>query len=300
MSSPHRSMQARTSAQNRPVAVVTGVSSGIGFDIAQHLGSIGYFVFGSVRTARAAEEVTAQMPPHFRALLFDVTDRSAVSRSASVVDEHLEGRRLSALVNNAGIVEPGPLQLLEEERFDRAIAVNLMGTRNVINTFLPLLGAVGGEARTGGPATIVNISSLSGVINTPINGAYCVSKHAQESLGEVYRRELSQFGIRVVSIQPGPIESRLWDKNIGSMERFRSSSYGPMTDRVNEVMRRAQEGALPASAVSQCVERALKSHRPQNSYIVAKNRVRAWLLAHWTPARWMDRILSKRLSGGPG
>ncbi len=285
------------STGDQPVVVVTGVSSGIGFDIARHLASAGYFVFGSVRTPASAEEVTSKMPPNFAALLFDVTDRTAISRSVSEVESHLEGRRLGGLVNNAGIVEPGPLQLLEEERFDRAIAVNLMGTKNAINAFLPLLGASGGEARTGGPATIVNISSLSGVINTPIQGAYCVSKHAQESLGEVYRRELSQFGIRVVSIQPGPIESLLWDKNIGSMERFGNSRYGPMTNRVNEIMRKAQTDALPASAVSQCVERALKSKRPRNAYIVTRNRVRAWLLAHWLPAGWMDRILSRRLSG---
>ena len=277
--------------------VVTGVSSGIGFDIAKHLASAGYFVFGSVRSQSVLDEVTAAMPSNFQGLLFDVTDRGAIARSVADVEAHLQGRRLFGLVNNAGIVEPGPLQHLEDEHFDRAIAVNLMGTRSVINAFLPALGADGGTERLGQPGTIVNISSLSGVINTPINGAYCVSKHAQESLGEVYRRELCLFGIRVVSIQPGPIESRLWDKNIGAMERFESSGYGEMTKRANEVMRRAQKDALPALTVSRCVEKALTSRRPRHAYIITRGRIRAWIFAHLIPARWMDRILAKQLSG---
>lgn len=296
MSTAAQSTRDTPSTEAPPVVLVTGVSSGIGFDIAQHLTSLGYFVFGSVRTHASRDEVTAKMPSNFTALLFDVTDRTAIRDSVRSVEERLNGRRLYGLVNNAGIVEPGPMQLLEDERFDHAIAVNLMGTRNVINAFLPSLGADGGEARTGRPATIVNISSLSGVINTPINGAYCVSKHAQESLGEVYRRELSLFGIRVVSIQPGPIESQLWDKNIGAMARFMPSSYGRMTKRANEVMRSAQADAIPAIAVSRCVERALKSRRPRNAYIITKGRLRAWVFAHLVPARWMDRILAGQLS----
>ena len=278
------------------MVVVTGVSTGIGFDVAQHLASLGYFVFGSVRTESARKEVEAKIPANFAALLFDVTDFAAIAGCVPEVEEILQGRRLHGLINNAGIVEPGPLQLLEHDRFDRAIAVNLMGTRNVINAFLPLLGAEGGAKRSGSLGKIVNISSLSGVINTPVNGAYCVSKHAQESLGEVYRRELMQFGIQVVSIQPGPIESQLWHKNVGSMERFKSTSYGRMTERANDVMRNAQRDALPAIVVSQRVHHVLKARRPRNAYIIAKGRVRAWIFAHLLPARWVDRILARQLS----
>ena len=80
------------------------------------------------------------------------------------------------------------MNLLPDDKFRKQIEVNLFGVRNVTNVFLPLLGAYKGFA--GQPGRIINNSSLAGVFNTPFNGAYCVSKHAVESLGEIYRREL--------------------------------------------------------------------------------------------------------------
>jgi len=69
------------------------------------------------------------------------------------------------------------------------------------------------------------ISSISGVFNTPFNGAYCISKHAMESLGEIYRRELVMYDIDVVSIQAGPIASKIWTKNIGKYEEYKGTDY---------------------------------------------------------------------------
>ena len=115
------------------------------------------------------------------------------------------------------------MALLSDEVFRAQIEVNLFGVRNVTNTFLPLLGASKDFKGTAGK--IINISSLSGIFNTPMNGAYCVAKHALESLGEVYRRELMMYGIQVCSIQPGPIQSKLWDKNISAMDAYLDTDY---------------------------------------------------------------------------
>lgn len=281
-----------------PTIVVTGVSSGIGYDAVRYLSQHGYFVFGSVRSAEARSRLESEFPENFEALVFDVTDKTATEKAAQRVAEHLGNRRLTALVNNAGIAEGGPLQLLEDDRFRRQIEVNLIGTRNVTNAFLYHLGAEldPTSERHGPPGKVINITSISGILNTPINGAYCIAKHAKESLGEVYRRELMQFGIDVVSIQPGPIQSKLWDKNVGSLDRFADSAYGLMIKNTDDIMREAQRDALPAETISRLIGKIIHSSRPKVSYIVYKHKWRAWLLARVLPARLADKLLWKRLN----
>jgi NAD(P)-dependent dehydrogenase (short-subunit alcohol dehydrogenase family) len=278
--------------------VVTGVSSGIGYDAVRYLSQHGYFVFGSVRSVEAKARLESEFPENFEALVFDVTDKPAIQKAALRVAEHLGKHRLTALVNNAGVAEVGPLQLLEDDRFRNQIEVNLIGTRNVTNAFLNHLGAEldPDSGRLSPPGKIINITSISGILNTPINGAYCVAKHAQESLGEVYRRELMKFGIDVVSIQPGPIQSKLWDKTVGSLDRFIDLPYRTMVMNTDDIMCKAQQEALPAEMISRLIGRIICSPRPKVSYIVYKHRWRAWLLARILPARLADRLLWNRLS----
>lgn len=282
----------------KPTIVITGVSSGIGYDTVRYLSQHGYFIFGSVRSDDAKAALELEFPDNFEALVFDVTDRPAIQQATQRVAEHLGNQHLAALVNNAGIADGGPLELLEDDRFQRQIDVNLIGVRNVTNAFLPHLGAESepDPQRQGTPGKIINITSISGVLNTPINGAYCVAKHAVESLGEVYRRELMHYGIDVVSIQPGPIQSKLWEKNIGSMDRFNDTIYGTMIRNTDNIMRNAQRDALPAEVISRLIDRIIRSRRPRVAYIVHKHRWRAWLLAHVLPARLTDRLLWKRLN----
>lgn len=281
----------------RPYVVITGVSSGIGRDAVRYLSANGYYVFGSVRSAEAKAEIESAYPDHFEALVFDVTDKPSVLKAAARVSERIGHRRLAALVNNAGIAEGGPMQLIEDSRFLKQLSVSVIGTRTVTNAFLPHLGAGpnAGDHRTGPPGRIINITSISGILNTPMNGAYCVAKHAQESLGEVYRRELMQYGIDVVSIQPGPVRSELWTKNIGSMDRFAASAYGRMVANADRIMREAERDALPAETVSRLIDSIIRASRPKLSYIVHKSKWRAWLMAKVIPARLVDRQLFKAM-----
>ncbi len=282
----------------KSAVVVTGVSSGIGYDAARYLSRHGYFVFGSVRSSDVADRLAATFGESFQPLIFDLLDRSAILSASSTVRERLRGHRLRALVNNAGIAEGGPLQLLDDDRFRRQLEVSVIGTRNVTNAFLPLLGTDAGRDLQGAPGKIINITSISGIFNTPMNGAYCVAKHAVESLGEVYRRELMQYGIDVVSIQPGPIQSRLWDKSIGSLDEFAGSPYAKMIRNADEIMRAAQRDALPAEIVSRLVDRIITSRRPKPSYIVHSHKWRVAMLARVLPARLVDRLLWRRLNRG--
>jgi len=181
--------------------VVTGVSSGIGKAVTKTLANDGYRVFGSVRKPVDAEELQAELGAQFKPLIFDVCDAQSIRSHAQTVMEVVGDEGINAVVNNAGLALFGPMELLEDDAFDHIMQVNVAGTRNVTNAFLPHLR----RAHTvHGNSRIVNISSLSGIFNTPMNGAYCVSKHAMESLGEVYRREAPlnpRFGKKILTIQ---------------------------------------------------------------------------------------------------
>jgi NAD(P)-dependent dehydrogenase (short-subunit alcohol dehydrogenase family) len=190
--------------------VVTGVSSGIGRQIARDLIAQGYRVFGSVRKAADGEDVTAELGAQFTPLIFDVTDRAAVDAAAAKVDAELKGEKLAGLVNNAGIAVIGPIQNLSPEQFQTQFDVNLMGVFHATQAFLDLLGA--DTSRTGEAGKIINISSVSGAIGMPFMGAYNMSKFGLEGLSEALRRELIMFDIDVVVVAPGPVKTPIWEK----------------------------------------------------------------------------------------
>ena len=235
--------------------LITGVSSGIGYDATKYLISKGYRVFGSVRKEADADRLTNDFGSDYIPLLFDVTKQDQVIRSKDKVLEVLGGQKLKAIVNNAGVAQGGPMELLEDEKFRWQMEVNLFAVRNITNTFVDLLKGDKESKIKGGK--IIMISSISGYFNSPYNGAYCVSKHAMESLADLYRRELYMYDIDVVSIQPGPIASKIWEKNINSCEEYQDTDYATLCRRADKVMRQGQKNALAASVISKLIERIL-------------------------------------------
>jgi len=248
--------------------LITGVSTGIGNNAVGYLISQGYHVLGSVRKESDVKALSGQYPDNFTCLQFDVTKKEEVLASLEIVKQVLNGSKLTALINNAGLALVGPLEIMDDDKFRYQMEVNLFSVRTVTNIFLPLLKGSREKNIPGGK--IIMISSISGVFNTPFNGAYCVSKHAMESLAETYRRELMMYDIDVVSIQPGPIESKLWDKSINKYEEYRNSEYGNLIDRANKVMEDAEQNALPAIIISKLIHKILTKKRTKLAFIIIK------------------------------
>ncbi len=275
--------------------MVTGVSSGIGYELVRYFLDKGDVVFGSVRSSKDRERLEKDFGDKFHCLEFDVTDAVAVRAGAEQVQRELDGQLLTALVNNAGMALAGPQALIDDDRFEHQLRVNVVGLRLVINAFLPLLGASLDRPADQKPGKIINMSSISGILNSPINGSYSIAKHAMESIGEVYRRELMMYGIDVVSLQPGPIQSRIWEKNIGSMDEFADSDYGSMIRRVEAIMQKAKKDALPASVIAKLVDRIIRSSRPRTAYIVHTRTWPVYIVSHLLPARFVDRMMQRQL-----
>lgn len=275
--------------------VITGVSTGIGYDAVRHFVSLGYQVFGSVRKPVDQQRLESEFPERFKCFLFDVGDRPAIAAAAEQIKELLDGNLLTCLFNNAGVALAGPMQLVDSEAFDRQLLVNVSGARNVINAFLPLLGASLDRSPSQKPGKIVNNSSISGFINTPVNGSYCVAKHAIESLGEVYRRELMMYGIDVVAVQSGPIQSQIWNKTNGALDEFKDTDYGPMICKTEAIMDDAEKIAQPAEVFSRLVQKIIESPNPKTAYVIHKQKWRLHIM-RWLPKRWLDRLMYKKLS----
>jgi len=272
--------------------LITGVSSGIGYDAVDYLIKKGYHVFGSVRKKEDVERLNLQFPKNFTCLQFDVTQKDQVESAYLVVQQLLGTNKLTGLVNNAGLALGGPMELMDDEKFRYQMEVNLFSVRTVTNIFLPLLKGDRKKSIPGGK--IIMISSISGIFNTPFSGAYCISKHAMESLGEIYRRELMMYNIDVVSIQPGPIKSKLWTKNIDKYPEYDGTEYEKLLHRSNKIMKAAERNALPAVVISKLIFKIL-TQKTQLHFVVNKNWLSTVLFIKYMPPRWVDRIFYKKL-----
>lgn len=268
--------------------LITGVSSGIGLDAVGYLIDKGYAVIGSVRKEADVVRLQKEFSEHFYPLVFDVVNTDQIQKSVQRVKELLNGDNLKALVNNAGIAKGGPIELLSDDDFRLQMEVNLFAVRNVTNAFLQFLKGDIVTRKEGGK--IIMISSISGYFNSPFNGAYCISKHAMESLGEIYRRELYMYNIDVVSIQPGPIASKIWEKNIDQCEEYLNTDYSVLCKRANKLLRESQEKALNPEVVSKTIYKILVK-KSKTAYVINTNLLATLFFTKMMPKRWVDKIL---------
>ena len=274
--------------------VITGVSSGIGRDALRLLHQKGYHIYGSVRKEADAKSLTEAYPQRFTPLIFDVQDQNAVNQEAKVVFETCD--RIDALINNAGIAVPGPLEFVTESDFEKQMDVNLKSVRRITNTFLPLLGTA--PDFKGTPGRIINISSISGLFSSPFNGVYSISKHALESMTDVYRRELRRYGIKVMAVEPGPIKTKIWGKNLDSMTQFAETDYYYILQKADKMIENTEKNALPVTRTSNVILKCITKKRPKTRYIVHKNAFVFKIVANYLPDKLVDWFIHRSLSKG--
>lgn len=272
--------------------VITGVSTGIGRDALRLLHQQGFHIYGSVRKKEDAATLLKIYPNNFTPLVFDVQDLDGMATACQIVFDQCT--ELTALINNAGIAVPGPLQHLSEEDFEKQLDINLKAVRRVTNLFLPLLG--GDPNFKGTPGRIINISSISGLFNSPFNGAYSISKHALESMTDVYRRELRRYNIKVIAIEPGPIKTEIWKKNLNSMAPFAETDYNDVLQKANAMIENAERTALPVGRISNLILKCVKGKTPKTRYIVHRNTFVFKLMAFYLPDKLVDWFVYRTLT----
>ena len=271
---------------------ITGVSTGIGYDALRSLVSLGYFVIGTVRKPEDADKLKKEFGDKCIILVFDVRDIEKSMAGISSVMPKMEKEGLYCLINNAGIAIPGPLQHITEEEFEQQMDVNVKSVRRITNMLLPYLGT----DKKYEPGKIINISSVSGLFNSPYNGSYCISKHTLESMTDVYRRELAMFGIRVSAIQPGPIKTEIWKKSKGTLDRFKDTVYGELLSSADKMIENAEKSAFDVKVVTDIIINILQSEQPKTRYLIHRKKFLFRMLAFYLPDKLVDKMIAKTLA----
>ena len=268
--------------------LITGVSSGIGYDASRFFLSRGWRVFGSVRNPSDAADLES---PLFHKLVFDVTDSEAIARAADQVKITLNDDIIDVLVNNAGIAVFGPLMHLPISEFQRQLEVNLTGVLRVTQAFLPMMGTLQNSER---PGRIINIGSVSGLFTTPMLGPYCVSKYGLESMSDAFRRELQIYKIPVSIIEPASTKSDIWAKAKAADSHTSGTIYERVEVQKTAMIEKTQRKAIETERISKCIWRIAKAKSPRARYLITRNNI-AFKIVTWLPSRWIDYILKKTL-----
>jgi NAD(P)-dependent dehydrogenase (short-subunit alcohol dehydrogenase family) len=265
--------------------ITTGASRGIGFQAALHLAERGLRSLGTVRRAEDADRLrSAGIEP----ILMDVTDQASIARAAAEVEHALDGGPLMALVNNAGVPAAGPIELADLDEARSIFEVNLFGVIAVTQAFLPLLRASGGR--------VVNMSSVAGRFTFPFVGMYSASKHALEAVSDALRRELRSAGVDVVLVEPGSIDTPIWDRvEAIDLDRYLDTPYERLMPMVKESAVRGGRTGLPAECVARAVHRAVTARRPPARIPVVASRFK-WRMQRLVPAPVWDYLIGRLLA----
>src|SRR5712672_3683973 len=185
----------RVGKQKQLSAAITGAGGGLGRDIALGLAAKGYRVFGTAMAGAEIADLQQASGGKVVLSICDITDEKSVQSWARGVSDTLGAAGLDLLISNAGILTPGPIEVLPLAAIRREFEVNVFGAMSVMNAFLPALRKARGR--------IVQISTWTASLPLPFNGPSGASKAAFDAFAAVYRAELKSFGVDVVISAPG-------------------------------------------------------------------------------------------------
>lgn len=273
-------------SSSKGAILVTGATGGIGLATSRALRELGFRVFG---THLPAEDPAPLAELGVDAIALDVTDTASVDAARDRVLGSLGGAPLVGLVNNAGIADGDPIEMIDLDSLRRMLDVNVFGIFAVTKAFLPALRAARGR--------VVNISSQSGHLAVPFLAAYCACKFAVEALSDSLRREMMPFGVEVVVVQPAVTRTPIWDRAADiDLERFRGTPYASVAEKVKNRMLKSQRKGLDPAVVAAAIVRALTEARPPTRLPVLKKGKRTrYVLSGWLPDRLIDRLVERTI-----
>lgn len=251
------------------IAVVTGSSSGIGFETSLALARNGFYTYAAMRNldkSKTILELTRLEELPLEVLRLNVIDDKSVKKAIEKIANEQE--RIDVLVNNAGYALVGPFEELSIEEFKEQFETNVLGAIRVTQAVLPIMR----KQRCG---TIVNISSIAGRIGFPLTSAYVSSKFALEGLSESIAYETEQFRIKVILIEPGVIKTN-FDNNLKIGKRVAAtdpnSPYAEITKRRILGFKPRFEKGSPPTEVARAILRAIESENsPELRHLVGND-----------------------------
>jgi NAD(P)-dependent dehydrogenase (short-subunit alcohol dehydrogenase family) len=271
--------------------MVTGASSGLGRVTAARLADAGHVVFAAARRASELNALAAEHP-NARPLVLDVTDQASIDEALGHVRTATAGHGLDVLVNAAGRLILGPVEVVPDEQVRAQFAVNFFGLLAVTRAVLPPM-------RERGSGRIVNVSSILGKCVFPGSGLYSATKFAIEACSDALRMELAPFGVSVVLVEPGVFDTPLYESATATLSSLNDEALKPYRATWPSGFgfpERLLKAAVSADSIATEVVEAVLAPKPHSRYQPGlRNRTNIRLLTA-LPTRAADRI-KKRLAG---
>ena len=269
--------------------LITGCSSGIGYNAAHTLAKRGWRVFA---TCRKREDCARLQSEGLESFPLDYTDADSIHAALATALERTGGT-LDAVFNNGAYAIPGAVEDLPTPALRALFETNLFGWHELTRAVLPVM-------RAQGHGRIVQNSSVLGLGALKWRGAYVATKFAVEGLTDVLRLEMAGTGIHLVLIEPGPITSKIRQNSIPHFERWIDWERSPRADQYRAtlldrlyVKRETDFWELPPDAVTRKLIHALESRRPRPRYYVTTPTYIVGSLRRLLPTRALDWVLGK-------
>lgn len=266
------------------VILLTGASSGIGYDTATRLAKQGHKVYGA---ARRIDKMQPLKELGVTPIKMDVTDDASMIAGVNTVLE-TEGR-IDVLVNNAGYGYFGAVENVSMEEARKQLEVNVFGLARLTQLVIP-------HMREQGSGRIVNLASIAGKLALYFGGWYHVSKFAVEGFSDALRMELKPFGIDVVIIEPGSIRT---DWGVIAADHLAESSKGTVYEQaalneanaMNFLYTRAGKLISPPSVIAKAICKGVNRRHPKARYRTGRGS-HSLVFLHWLlPSKWWDRLV---------
>ena len=268
--------------------LITGCSSGIGYDAALGLKARGWRVFA---TCRKEEDCVRLRGVGLESFPLDYGNEASIA--AAVAEVQARSGRLDALFNNGAFASPGLVEDLPVGALRAIFEVNLFGVHDLTRRVIPMM-------RAQGVGRIVNCSSVLGIVGAEWRGAYVATKFAMEGLSDVLRLEMRGTGVEVVLIEPGPIATRIRANAQPHFERWidwqgsaRVADYAKFRARLYDTSGNVDRFQLAPSAVTKVLIHAVESKRPKARYYVTWATHMAGAARRLLPTRLLDWVVGK-------
>ena len=276
---------------DRPVALVTGASSGFGLQASIALVKSGFFVIASMRDLQKREELDKlasidMVDKHMEIVQMDVTRPEDISRA--VTDLMQKYQRIDLLLNNAGSACGGFAEEVEPEEWRSLFEVNVFGLIEVTRAVLPFM-------RRQKRGRIINMSSISGRFGFPGLAPYAASKHAVEGFSESLRLEMKPHGVHVVLIEPGSYRTAIWDKGLARFRERSDSPYAAQNNWLRAAVEKIKEEAPAPDEVIAAVIHAATVPNPRLRYPVGRRVGMAVAAKHFLPWKWIESLVARQM-----
>jgi NAD(P)-dependent dehydrogenase (short-subunit alcohol dehydrogenase family) len=275
-----------TSTEKRPIALITGTSSGMGLVTAVELAKEGYHVIATVRDLETKQGAlldaakNAGVEAHIEVVALDVSDEEAVQ--CVIANAYEKHGTIDVLVNNAGYGENGYTEERDLASFRRVFDTNFFGVVAACKAVIP-------QMRENRKGLIINIGSISAKLTAPGLPSYCASKAAVEAFSEALRFEMVPFNVHVALIHPGAFKTNIWTAGIEDTAVNPESPYAPGVQRLHNAMLNGQANSADPIAIARKVVELTQSDYPEFRHIVPESLKDDYLIRTVKPTKSTEK-----------